>query len=279
VPDSSGLGVGPDAANPRVDLTRSRSAWEIVRSTLRLYSQYPWLFFVLAALVVAPWELLRLIITGYGPLGHFRESFLEKRSLELIDLSIVTPLISVMHIQAVSMIGEGRRPHLGRVVLKGLRMLPVAGTAVVGAGIAIEIGFIALVIPGILLSIRYAVVAQAAAVEQRGVRQAWRSSWKLTNGYGWHVFGLFVVAGLPLGGVALGAALLATGPGTSAGSVALGIALHTVLASFVALTEALLYFDLIARRSGVSERLRPARGPRHPTTESTIQRLRKQRSG
>jgi len=32
--------------------------------------------------------------------------------------------------------------------------------------------------------------------------------------------------------------------------VALGIALHAIVASFVALAEALLYFDLIARRSG-----------------------------
>ena len=238
--------------NPTVDLTPSRSVWEIVQSTLRLYSQYPWLFFVLAAVVVAPWELLRLIITGYGPLGHFRESFLETRSLDLIDLSIVSPLISVMHIQAVIVIGEGRRPRLGSIVLKGLRMLPVAGAAVVLAGIAIEIGFIALVIPGILLSIRYAVVAQAAAVEQRGVRQAWRSSSELTNGNGWHVFGLFVVGGLPLAGVGIGAVLLTTGAGTSAGSVALGIALHAIVASFVALAEALLYFDLIARRSGAA---------------------------
>jgi hypothetical protein len=254
--------------NPTVDLTRSRSVWEIVQSTLRLYSQYPWLFFVLAAVVVGPWELLKLVITGYGPLGHFRESFLEKRSLELIDLSIVTPLISVMHIRAVTLIGEGRRPHLRSVVSKGLRMLPVAGTAVVGAGIAIEIGFLVFVIPGILLSIRYAVVAQAAAVEERGVRQAWRSSWELTRNNGWHVFGLFVVAGLPLAGVTIGAALLTTGAGTSAGSVALGIALHAIVVSFAALAEALLYFDLIARRSG-APKLRQAPLP----NESGLQRL------
>jgi len=202
--------------------------------------------------VVAPWELLRLLITGYGPLGHFRESFLEKRSLELIDLSIVSPLISVMHVQAVVVIGEGRRPRLASVAMGGLRVLPVAGAAVVLAGVAIEIGFILLVIPGVLLAIRYAVVAQAAAVEQRGVRHAWRSSSELTSGYGWHVFGLFVVGGVPLAGVDVAALLLTTGAGTSAASLALGIALHTVVASLTALATALLYFDLLARRQAAT---------------------------
>lgn len=91
-------------------------------------------------------------------------------------------------------------------------------------------------------------VAQAAAIEQAGVRPALRRSWQLTRGHEWHVLGLILVVGVPVGTVSVGALLLTTGSGTSVGAVALGIVVNTVLASFSALTTALLYFDLRARQ-------------------------------
>jgi hypothetical protein len=65
-----------------IDLTRNRSAAEIVRSTLRLYGDYPWLFLILAFVVMAPWDLVKLAVTGIGPLGDARHvGFLERESL------------------------------------------------------------------------------------------------------------------------------------------------------------------------------------------------------
>jgi hypothetical protein len=127
---------------------------------LRLYGDYPWLFLVLAAAVVAPWEVVRLAVTGGGPFGHVRhESFLERQSLTLIDLLLIGPLISAMHVHAVAVIGERQRARLGSVARSGVRVLPVVGVAALVAGIATDIGFLALLIPGILLAIRFSVVA------------------------------------------------------------------------------------------------------------------------
>lgn len=98
---------------PFIDLACRRSAGQIIRSTLRLYGDYPWLFLVLAAAVVAPWELVRLAVTGGGPFGHIHhESFLERQSLTLIDL-LISPLISAMHVHAVAVIGERQHARLG----------------------------------------------------------------------------------------------------------------------------------------------------------------------
>jgi hypothetical protein len=232
-----------------VDLDRGRSVGGIVRSTLQLYSDYPWLFWTLALAVMVPWDLAKLAITGVGPFGHsHHEGFLERESLGLLGATLIVALISALHVHAIVVIGEGRRPRLGSVAWSGVRVLPIVGAAAVIADVGTELGFFALLIPGIVLWIRLIVVAQAAAIEQTGVRPALRRSWQLTRGHEWHVLGLILVVGIPVGTVSVGALLLTTGSGTSAGAVALGIVVNTVLASFSALTTALLYFDLRARQ-------------------------------
>jgi hypothetical protein len=232
-----------------IDLDRSRSAGDILRSTLRLYSDYPWLFWTLALAVMAPWDLAKLAITGAGPFGHaHHEGFFERESLELLGATLIVALISALHVHAIVVIGEGRRPRLGSVAWRGVRVLPIVGAAAVIADVGTELGFFALLVPGIVLWIRLIVVAQAAAIEQAGVRPALRRSWQLTRGHEWHVLGLILLVGVPVGTVSVGALLLTTGSGTSAGAVALGIVVTTVLASFSALTTALLYFDLRARQ-------------------------------
>lgn len=129
-----------------------------------------------------------------------------------------------------------------------MRVLPIVGAAAVIADVATELGFLALLIPGIVLWIRWIVVAQAAAIEQAGVRPALRRSWQLTRGHEWHVLGLILAVGIPVVTVGVSAVMLTNGSGTSAGAVTLGIAINTLVASFNALTTALLYFDLRARQ-------------------------------
>lgn len=231
-----------------IDLTRNRSATEIVRSTLSLYGDYPWLCLILAFVVMAPWDLAKLAVTGIGPLGDARHvGFLERESLDLLDLLLISPLISVMHVQAVVAIGDAQRPQLGAVASKGLQVLPVVGMAALIAGVGVEIGLFALVIPGIVLWIRLSVVPQAAAIERNGVREALRSNWRLTRDHGSHIFGLLIVFGILGVGVAVGVRALDPGASTSAGDVALGIVVNTIIASFTALATALLYFDLLSR--------------------------------
>lgn len=233
---------------PSIDLGRERSVGTILRSTLGLYRDYPWLFLLLALAVIAPWDLIKLGITGAGPFGHLRHtSFLERQPLDLLNIALIDPLISALHIHAVVVIGKGQRPRLAAVARKGVRVLPTVGIAALVAGVAIEIGFLALVIPGLILWVRLSVVAQAAAVEQGGVRAALRRGWRLTRFDQGHVFGLLLVVGFLVGGPSLGALALINGSGSSPGVFVLGVVINTIVVSFTALTTALLYFDLQAR--------------------------------
>jgi hypothetical protein len=241
-----------------IDLDRTRSISEILRAALGLYQRYPGLFAVLALGVIAPYDLVVLAATGAGPLatgahGNTEVSLL----LTLLDLSLVGPLISALHVHAVVMIGEGGRPHLGEVALRGLRVLGVVVAAEIMATLGIALGFLALIVPGILLALRWSVVAQAAAIEQEGWLPALRRSGRLTSGHYGHIFGLVFLTGLLTIGAMRGAGAIPLGSSSGIASIALGIAVHTLTASFAALTLAVLYFDLRARATEPHTRSEP----------------------
>ena len=204
------------------------------------------LFAVLALGVVAPYELIVLAVTGATPFGQGSESVSAFLILALVDAAIVGPLISALYVHAVRRIGAGERPTLGQVALQGLRVLPTVAAAEIIASLGIGAGFIALVIPGVFLLVRWGVVAQVAAIDDDNWVEALKRRWKLTSGNALHVFGLLLLTAL-LVAVLRGVGLSATGKHIDVLTVIVGIVIDTIARSFVALSTAVLFFDLVAR--------------------------------
>ncbi len=236
-----------------LDLDRPRSVAQIFGAALRLYSAYPLLFLVLAVAVVAPYDLVALQLTGVGPLAYgAHRSFGEAVVLQVLSFSLVSPLISALHMHAVVVIGQGRRPRLMAVAKQGLLALPVVAATQIAANIGIGLGFVALIVPGLFLAVRWAVAAQVAAVEQESWSGALGRSGRLGAGRYVEIFGILVCLGVltfvlrSAAGIADFHAALESGS-TAPGAVALGIAVNTVIASAAALVLAILYFDLRAR--------------------------------
>jgi hypothetical protein len=229
-------------------LQTPRSAAEIISFALQVYRRYPLLFALLALGVVAPYELIVLAVTGRSPFGQQSGTVSSVLVLSLLEFAVVGPLISALHIHAVQSIAGGEQPDLGEVAARGLRVLPTVAAAQIVATLGIGLGFILLVIPGVLLLLRWAVVAQAAAIENESWIDALRRSAQLTRGNYLHVLGLVAITGV----VAIGlrdVGLLLAGSHAQAQNVAVGIVVETVARSFMALTFAVLFFDLVARRA------------------------------
>ncbi len=233
--------------SPSVDLTRPRSVLEVAGSALALYARYPLLFAALALAVIAPYELIVLAVTHAAPLGQQHTRASTAFTLFLLDFALVAPLVSALHVNAVALIGSGQQPKLVSVAQQGLRALPVVAAAQIIAGLGIGLGLIALVLPGIILALRWAVVAQVAATERTDWQGALRRSHQLTTNHYVHVFGVLVVASAADYALALGGQAIA-GTGHRVGAVVLGIALVTIARSFTALATAMLFFDLVARQ-------------------------------
>jgi hypothetical protein len=141
---------------------------------------------------------------------------------------------------------DGRRDSSAGDLLRSAMpfILPLIGAGLL-AGIAIGIGMILLIVPGLFLATIWAVIAPVIVVEGSGVGGAFGRSRELVRGNGWPVFGVIVVAfvivlvgGLVFGAIAAG---IADGPLVRIVFSALA---STITAPVSALVASVLYFRL-----------------------------------
>lgn len=236
----------PEDNRASLDLSQPRTVAEILTTGLRLWVRYPLLFLVLALVVVGPYDLLVLGVAGASPLGQEHASASTALLLALLDFALVGPLVSALQVHAVLSIGEGIRPRLQDILWRGLRVLPVVAAAEIIADIGVGIGLILLIIPGLILAIRFSVVAQVAAVEGTNWPGAIRRSGQLTAGNYLRIFGLLVLVTL-VNLVLVDVVGTLAGTAAAAPQVALGIAIGVLTRTFQAITTAVLYFDLRSR--------------------------------
>jgi hypothetical protein len=220
----------------------------VLAYALGCYRRQPVLFALLALGVVAPYELIVLAVTGTTPFGQQRASVSTALILSLIDFVVVGPLIASFYVHAVRDMDAGAGPVSRDVVARGLRALPTVAAAQIIATIGIGIGFVFFVIPGVILLLRWAVVAQAAALESENWVDALKRSAQLTRGHYWHVLGLVLLTGV-IEVLLLDLGFSVAGSHVGVWQVVLGIVLETITRSVTALTLAVLYFDLSARRA------------------------------
>jgi ABC-type transport system involved in multi-copper enzyme maturation permease subunit len=219
----------------------------LVSDALRLFGVHPLLFLALSFVVVAPYQLIVLAVTGAAPLGQSSTRASTAITLLLLDFALVVPFVSALHVRAVAAIARGEPPRLATIAREGVRVLPVVAAAQIVADIAIVLGLFAFVIPGVVLAIRLAVVAQVAAVEGTDWMGAIRRGAELTLGSAWHVLGVLLITSVVTYGLTV-AGEAAAGSHAGAGQVVLGIAIDTVTRAFTALTTAVLYYELRGRR-------------------------------
>jgi hypothetical protein len=124
-------------------------------------------------------------------------------------------------------------PRLGTLALAGLL-----------AGIAIGLGLLLLIVPGLYLLTIWLVIIPAIMLEGCGVSESFGRSQELVRGYGWSVFGVIVVTALIFIGVAIVFGVLDGVLDSRWASFALNIVLQTLTAPFLALAWTTTYYDL-----------------------------------
>jgi hypothetical protein len=115
--------------------------------------------------------------------------------------------------------------------------------------LVVGVGYVLLIIPGIIFSVFLAMAVPAFIVERRGVTDSMSRSWNLVSGSWWHVLGVVFVAGL-LAGIVNGI-ITAIGGSTFIGYWIASAIAQIITAPFVALVAVVLYVDLRTRREGL----------------------------
>src|SRR5262249_983098 len=130
---------------------RPRGIGAIIGSTVRLYARYPLLFPVLAAVVLVPYALVVLAAPGRHPGYASHVGGTAEVVLATLPFILINPLVSALHVHAVSDVREGRVPRIGDVAMRGLRVLPVVVAAAIMSTLGIALGLVALIVPGVIL--------------------------------------------------------------------------------------------------------------------------------
>jgi hypothetical protein len=141
----------------------------------------------------------------------------------------------------------------GRVDLSFSETLQAARSAVgrvaiasILAGIAIGIGIIALIAPGLYLLTIWALIVPVIVIEGAGAGAAFERSRQLVRGFGWHVFGTLVLVFLLLLATSLVLGLLLAALPQAASDFIGSTVSGTLVSPFLALVLTMGYFRLLA---------------------------------
>jgi hypothetical protein len=153
-----------------------------------------------------------------------------------------------MVVKLVQDIQDGRRDHSVADLVRSVEPVfwPLVGVSLL-FGIGLGIGFVLLIIPGLILMVIWSVVAPVTVLERPGVFAAFGRSRELVRGNGWNVFGVILIVFLAVAVISLAAGLAASGLGT-VGRAFVQWAVNAALAPATALSASVLYFALLGRR-------------------------------
>jgi membrane-anchored glycerophosphoryl diester phosphodiesterase (GDPDase) len=114
-------------------------------------------------------------------------------AVSMLTWLILTPVCQAMVLYGAFQDMRGRPVRLGESVAKGLaRFLPVLGVAI-SVGVLFIVGWILLLIPGLILASMLFVTLPACVVERIGVFASIKRSAALTKGHRWRIFGLLLL--------------------------------------------------------------------------------------
>ena len=160
-------------------------------------------------------------------------------------------LLQAALVKAVQDVRDGRADlSVGQTFSSATPYIASVAGASIMAGIAITLGLILLIIPGLALITIWCLIIPAIVLEQTGALAAFGRSLQLVRGYFWNVFGTLVLVWLILiaVGIVLGA-IFSFMPhllGHFLSSVISG----TLVAPFIAVVLTTMYFRLVAAPAG-----------------------------
>ncbi|HEV7177208.1 MAG TPA: hypothetical protein VGN29_17030 [Solirubrobacteraceae bacterium] len=205
------------------------------------------------AVIARIWEIYRdqfsvLAVTALILYALQFVIFLVLSSAAGIALAVVFWALSILYqgmvVKLVQDVQDGRRDHSVGELLRSVEPVfwPLVAVSIL-FGIGIGIGFVLLIIPGLILLTIWSVVAPVTVLERPGVFAAFGRSRELVRGNGWNVFGVIVIVFLTVVVISIAAGLIASGLG-SVGRSLVQWAVNALLAPIPALGASVLYFAL-----------------------------------
>jgi hypothetical protein len=230
-------------------MERSLNVGEIISRTFNIYVDQASVLLPAAAVVFVLSGIVTGVLFALSPVLAI---------LGFIIALVATTLFTGMVVELVADIQDGRRDATVGQLLEAAR--PVIGKLIlvgIVAGIGIAIGFVLIIVPGLILITIWSVAAPVIVIERPSGLGALGRSRELVRGNGWQVFGVIFV--LVIGVYIVAAIIEAIG---DSGGTGVGIVVRVIVqilaAPLSALAASVLYFELRAPASAPAADAVPA---------------------
>jgi len=226
-------------------------AWNLYKVHWRHLLTISFVVYLAVALIGA---LLVAVLTWFGAILAALISLVALFWLQAALVKAVDDVRDGRADLSVSDTFEAARAHLAAVLVAGL-------IAVIGIGI----GFVLLIIPGLVLLTFWCVIIPTIVLEGKSAGESFGRSFELTRGHFWRVLGIIVLAVVIYFGFEIVLALILSPLAGWLKNFVSSIVSGTLTAPFFALVLTVLYFRL----SAAAEQVAPAAAA--PVEESPVE--------
>ena len=243
---------------------RPRGVGETLDAAINLYRLHWKQFMTLIAVLVVPFEFVTHLVefASSHDVVVFRSGEVIRQPsvgvallVSVLNFVVLEPLLRGATARAVADAYLGEEPNWRASLRFGLsKFWTLLGVSFLG-GLLTVLGFV-IIVPGILMAIRYTVAPMAVVVENQGVTRALSRAWNLCKGRTGHMFLVLLVAGL-LSAIITGilsapAAFLTTSPAwwSWIAQAVFASAAAIIVTPFATIVAVLLYFDARIRKEG-----------------------------
>jgi Membrane domain of glycerophosphoryl diester phosphodiesterase len=267
-PSGGGDAGGPSAGGPSAGgpAMPSRGLGEILGAAFEIYKTNAAKLLTIVAIVVVPLTFVSAFLAYVVFKGSTTTTTIGDTTITVSDRSfgffilgtIVTLAISVIisaMLQAAIMRGAaeatlGDPVDVDASYRWGFSKIGSVILISILVGLAVAVGFIFFILPGIFLAVMFAVAIPALVIENRRGTEAMGRSWNLVKGHFWHALVVILVAGL-ITGIVSGIIGAIGGSNWLVRWIFTAIA-QIVVGPFAALVSILLYLDLRARSESLT---------------------------
>lgn len=241
------------------DISATGARFEIGRvisTSLAVFGRNLVPFFVIAVIIGIPYILVTFLfassvdIAAIQATGQIPDGFWGMWAIAML-ISIVTySLIQAAIVYGTVQDLRGQKASFGDCLARGLASLPRVIVAALLANIAIMIGSVLLIVPGIVLILMWWVLIPALVIEGSGIGESFGRSRALTSGHRWGILGLLVIVVVVLWVISFVIGLLAMALGVVVSQV-INLAVMFVFMAFASVLSAVGYYHLRAEKEGV----------------------------
>jgi hypothetical protein len=216
-------------------MNRSIDVGSVISRTFSIYADQASVLLPAAAAVFVVVGIVSALLIVIAPILAI---------LAFVVILVGTTLYTGMVVELVADVQDGRRDATVGQLLNAAT--PVVGQLIlvgIVTGIGIAIGFVLIIVPGLILITIWSVAAPVVVLERPGGLKPLGRSRELVRGNGWQVFGVIAVLVIGVGIVSAIVEAIAGSGGTGV-AIVVRVIVEIFTAPLSALAASVLYFEL-----------------------------------